>query len=393
LGPSINEETIVNRLKTMIPQQPVTEGPPQRGYAGQRLKREREHAARCHAVDMSQRLLEQGCSWDQTAEQLQVIPRTLRHWRLQRSRQQLRPVPLGRRIKALTAEQRQVVVGHIDEHGPGIALSSLRLEFPSLARAELEAILGRYRCDWQQANQQIVHVLHWTCPGAVWAMDFHGPRPLVDGLYPYLFAVRDLASGQTLAWQPVLHPNAEVVQRVLHSLILQHGAPLVIKADNGSAFIDRLTRALVGLFGARILFSPPRTPSYNGSIEAGIRWLTRRTNRHAGHADWTRTDVDAARFEANAAAARPKQPRGPSHDQLWNQRPAITLHERQLFLANVDRRLKAARCTKGQPTKDTDQRAMEREAISLALVELGYLYHTRRSIPLPFSLNKVANIT
>jgi hypothetical protein len=27
--------------------------------------------------------------------------------------------------------------------------------------------------------------------GAVWGLDFHGPRPMIDGLYPNLLAVRD----------------------------------------------------------------------------------------------------------------------------------------------------------------------------------------------------------
>jgi hypothetical protein len=42
----------------------------------------------------------------------------------------------------------------------------------------------------------VQHVLHWTVPGSVWAMDFAEPPAPVDGVYDYLFSVRDLASGQ-----------------------------------------------------------------------------------------------------------------------------------------------------------------------------------------------------
>jgi hypothetical protein len=64
-------------------------------------------------------------------------------------------------------------------------------------------------------------------------------------------------------------------------LFVRHGAPLVLKADNGSAFIAEATRDFLSLVGVNLLFSPPHTPRYNGSIEAGIGSLKTRTERHA----------------------------------------------------------------------------------------------------------------
>jgi hypothetical protein len=69
-------------------------------------------------------------------------------------------------------------------------------------------------------------------------MDFSQARYSVDGIYPYIFAVRDLASHRQLAWQPVASEKADEVLRVLADLIREHGAPLVLKSDNGSA-LDR----------------------------------------------------------------------------------------------------------------------------------------------------------
>ena len=149
------------------------------------------------------------------------------------------------------------------------------------------------------------------------------------------------------------------------------------------------------MFDAKILFSPPRMPSYNGSIEAGIGSLTSRTEQHAarqGHPGyWTWDDTQAARLEANATA-RPRGPLGPSPDQLWLARQPITQQERSQFLLSVARHQKDVEAVQGIPQNDSEQRAMDREAIRLALVEQGYLHYTRRSIPLPITSKKVASI-
>jgi hypothetical protein len=49
-------------------------------------------------------------------------------------------------------------------------------------------------------------------------MDFsEAPRP-IDGVYPYLLAVRDLASHQQLLWQPVLDMTADTTIEALQFL-------------------------------------------------------------------------------------------------------------------------------------------------------------------------------
>jgi transposase InsO family protein len=233
-------------------------------------------------------------------------------------------------------------------------------------------------------------------PGAVWAIDFHGPRPLIDGLHPYLLAVRDLASGQVLLWLPVDDPTADTVVRAMFDLLALHGAPLILKSDNGSAFIAAELRQLMKNFGVKNLYSPPRTPCYNGSIEATIGSLKIRTEAHAarrGHpGSWSWDDAAAARAEANAYP-RPKGELGPSPNQLWNARSPITQQQRQRFAHEVERRLPGIEAAHGWPETDNDQRALDREAISQALVELGYLFITRRSIPLPIRGKKAADIT
>ena len=69
-----------------------------------------------------------------------------------------------------------------------------------------------------------------------------GPRTMSSRPIPFTafdraaLAVRDLASGAELAWQPVSNQTAAPTVAVLKSLIDQHGPPLVLKSDNGSAF-------------------------------------------------------------------------------------------------------------------------------------------------------------
>jgi putative transposase len=390
----------VNHLKNLIPKEPISEGPPRRGFAGQRVQRENDLVVRRHAVEAGERLAEQGWNWNEVAQMLQLVPRTLRDWRRDLARQDWRPHALGRPILAATRSQRNEVIRLIDELGPGIGLPTLRLLFPDIARAELEDILRRYRRVWRKRHQQPIQVLHWTRPGAVWAMDFHGPRPMIDGLYPNLFAVRDLSSGQQLLWLPTHDMTALTACEALSSLFATYSAPLVLKSDNGSAFVADEVRQLLARFGVKNLFSPPRVPSYNGSIEAGIGSLETRTQQHAarrGHpAYWTWDDAAAARLEANAAA-RPRGPLGPSPDQLWAARVPLTEAERSCFSHTVAGQLQQISAAQERPDENPKdamhQRAMDRQAIRHALVEHGYLYFTRRRITLPIQKQKVANIT
>lgn len=389
----------MNHLKMLMPTEPVTEGPPRRGYAGQRVERENEQVIRRHIILTAEQLAEQGWNWSETADLFGLSERTLRDWRLGFAQDLRQPPALGRPVRGATREQRNEVIHLLDELGPSIGVPTLREAFPDLARAELEDIYRRYRRVWRKRNQQSIHVLRWTRPGAVWAMDFHGPRDPIDGLYPNLLAVRDLASGRQLLWLPTRDMTAATTIAALASLFVLHGTPLVLKSDNGSAFIDGDLQKLLDRFGVKILFSPARTPSYNGSIEAGIGSLKSRTEQHAarhGHPGyWTWDDAEAARLEANATS-RPLGPSGPSPDQIWQHRPPIAWEERTNFQNTLAAKLQEIDLDHGLAPNHTNtimaQRAMNRQAIRCALVEHGYLYVTRRRIPLTIHPNKAANI-
>jgi transposase InsO family protein len=389
-----SEENIVEHLKKLIPNGPVAEGPPHRGFAGQRTDRENEQIIRGHVVAIGQSLVEQGWTWGQTAGLFGVPERTFRDWRLDLATNLLRATPLGRPAYVAPPSERNLVIHRIDELGPGIGLPTLRPQFPQMPRAELEDILKHQRRLWRQCNREVLNELHWSTPGAVWAIDHHGPRAqAIDGNCHYLLAVRDLASGQVLLWLPVTDATAQTTVQAIEMLFLTLGAPLVLKSDNGSAFIAAPLRKLCRRFGVKNLYSPPRTPGYNGSIEATIGSLKIRTERYAaqnGHPGaWTTADTDAARLEANTTA----RPHGPSPDQAWKARPRITQNQREAFLEATARRFQDLAAAQDQPQDDAQHRAMDRAAISQVLVELGYLSITRGRSRLPVCKKKVAERT
>jgi transposase InsO family protein len=360
------------------------------GRLSQRLqRREREAQVRHHAVEIATDIAAVGYTQTEIADLLRITARTLRQWRHD---VQLAPAKVqlaGRPAARSTPAQRNQVIDYLDLYGPGLGLPPLREAFPLMTRAELEDLLLRYRRVWRKRNRQPLHVLEWTTPGTVWAMDFAEAPSIIDGISKYLLAVRDLASGRQLLWYPLREPTAAATAEALAPLLAILGPPLVMKTDNGSPFTAPPVAALLAGFGVTQLFSPPRTPSYNGSIEAGIGSLKARTEAHSARhgrlGAWTCDDVTAARLEANAYA-RPRGQHGPTPDESWATRPSIAPEQRVSFHHAVEDHRCTVRTELQLPDgdlPDAQQREVDRAAIRQALVELGFLTFSRRSIPQP----------
>jgi transposase InsO family protein len=217
---------------------------------------------------------------------------------------------------------------------------ALRERFPALARRELEELCARRAYALRRRNRETLHVLTWHRPGAVWALDFTDTPCLVDRLYPKLMLVRDLASRAELESLGVSGESArETVLGLEHSFEV-YGAPFVLKADNGPGNISHEARELCERHGVLILYSPPKTPSYNGSREAAGGSLKNRTRRIAAaqgrSAAWTSDDVELARDQMNHCP-RPWGQWGPSPAQAWQHRAPITPAEREAFHATYRR--------------------------------------------------------
>ena len=148
---------------------------------------------------------------------------------------------------------RQAILDDLKLTGPGIGIPTLQEHFPDVARGELADLLARYRAVYRVRHAPRQRVLHWQTPGRVWAADFTEPSryglaptlPPIAGLYPYVLAVRDLASGCMLAWQALPAMTEQVARAALGRLFALHGAPLILKVDNGSAFRAALLQAFL----------------------------------------------------------------------------------------------------------------------------------------------------
>jgi transposase InsO family protein len=360
-----------------------------RGWNAQRQRRELEEQVRWAALEFRHWTAAQGLSRLETAAHLHLSAHTLRHWEYDHE-QPLTLVARGRPVERSRREARNAVLQWITEVGPAIGLASLQGQFPQMARAELQDLLGRYRRVWVKRQQRWQSVLHWQQPGTVWAMDFAYAPTAIDGLYPYALAVRDLASGQQLLWEPFADMTAQALIGALTRLFTMHGAPLVLKSDNGSAFRAAETKQLLRQWQVSPLFSPPGLPAYNGSCEAGIGSLTKRTEYqallHARPGLWAIRDLEVARHQANTVL-RPWGANGPTHEEVWDQRRLLSAETRTAFGTTRQRFEQEARLEGGIPAEaDLDhyaQAAIDRKATCRALVAHGFLLFTRRRIPLP----------
>ncbi len=330
------------------------------------------------------RIEAQGTTEQEAALLVGVARTTLRSWS-ERDRGGAAPRPRGRRPRHADRAQRGAILETLEREGTGIGIPELQRLFPEIARRELEELRARRSYCLRRRGRSSLHSLTWTAPGSVWAADFTNTPCTVDGEVGKLAVVRDLASHSQLLARPSCGERAREVGLALEHLFAVHGAPLVLKQDNGPGFIAEVTRELCAKHGVLILYSPPYTPSYNGSCEAGCGSLKNRAERIAAAAGraaaWTSDDVEAARLQANASV-RVGGPRGPTPDALWRARVPITTIERARFRAVYAGHEAATRIglgfEEGVALNRADQAKIDRRAIQNALIELGYLELRRR---------------
>ena len=371
----------------------------QRGFAAQQALRELEQSIRLGVLDFCHQATEQGVSQQQRSAWLSLSPRTLRHWEQGWRHGGWAVRARGRPPVCADRDQQQAVVHFLHRLGPATGLAVLQGEFPAMARAELQDLLRCFRGAWRGEHERLLHQLHWQQPGRVWTMD-HALAPCwIDGCARDLLAVRDLASGQQLLWLPLSEATAASTLDQLAWLFALYGPPLVLKSDNGSAFSAVELRKFLQGTGVWPLFSPVRTPSYNGSCEAGIGSMKRRTayqaERHGHAGQWTQADLETARQQANETA-RPRGPKGPTPAQAWQERQDIRPAERQAFAETVGRLQVEVRRDRALPQDQElspwQEAAVQREVLRRALVAHDYLLFTRRRIPLPIRGRKAAKI-
>jgi putative transposase len=335
---------------------------------------------------------------------LRLPTHTLVRWQRRWISCKLHAKPRGRPLVNSHRNHRNEVKHLLDTLGPHIGCSTLELFFPLMSRRELRRLLKRYRRIWRKKERLQLHQLHWHRPGSVWAIDYTQPPAPIDGLYSSILVVRDLASGFQLLALPTTDQTAKTARDALLPLFRKFGPPIVLKSDNGS-FRAHEMRRFLSHWNVCPLLSPPRTPQYNGAVEAGIGSIMTRAHhiaaQHGRPGEWTCDDVEAARLLANATA-RPHGRRGPTPQAAWKRHDDIALAERnrffetlKLFQKRLDSRREAA-APSSEPVARTDRdpALFHRIAIRRALVARGLLTITKpRRITPPIKSQKVDKIT
>jgi hypothetical protein len=369
-----------------------------RGWASQRPRRQAEAAVRDCLAAAGAWARKQGWRLPVVAARLRVSERSLRRW----SARQRRVVARGRPVVRPPLAVRQDVLVQLAEGGPGVSAACLRAAFPHVSRAELVDVRGRYRRLCRQRGRGRMARLTWTQTGVVWAADFAWPPEVIEGRYPRLLSVRDLASGMQLAWRPVSGESAAETCGVLTGLFGEHGAPLVLKMDNGPAFRSEELERMLSPQGVAVLYSPAYTPSYNGSVEAGVGAMKGRTEMQAwlrgASGSWTWEDVEAARQEANTVCVG-RRASSPTRAQVWASRPRLHETARAALRAEVLRQQRkrvwpeAGAEAESSGGSVLDKACPWRVVLRRALVALGYLVLSWRRIPLPIKPQKADKIT
>lgn len=350
---------------------------------------------------------------------MQLKPRTVAAWQRKWRQDRLAIEARGRPCHESDWIDRQNMIAIFYLAGPGVGVATLSHFFPNASRDELKHMLARYRHLHVRRNKVLLHCLRWKIPGSVWAMDFQKPPSPVDGVYPYIFLVRDLASGNQLMALPVPDRQITHVVGALETLFKEHGAPLVLKSDNefdtwsikrpdaqaiyqpqNLSALQRLA-AVLDNFKVIQLLSPPAYPEYNASIEAGIGSFKTRAHHEAarhGHPEqWNCEDVEAARLQANELA-RPWGFDQDSPDLAWIERQPLADQLRREFQTSIAlaedqiRSCKQQDLLPGMPLSPKATAAVRREAIGRALVQHGLLFVRRRRFTLPIKRSIVSNI-
>jgi transposase InsO family protein len=134
-----------------------------------------------------------------------------------------------------------------------------------LPRRAISDAVKLYREEINRQERAMKRRVQWHLPGLVWAVD--DTELSMNGIKMNIHNVRDLASRYT--FRPLLgeFPKGSDVADNLRTLFREHGAPLLLKRDNGSNLNSDAVNKVLEEFGVIALNSPKHYPPYNGAIE------------------------------------------------------------------------------------------------------------------------------
>jgi len=141
-----------------------------------------------------------------------------------------------------------------------------------LSRRELEALIATARRARARQRAAALRRVTWHGPGLVWALDDTELARLPHRVLR-LHQVQDLASRYKFPPWVGERMGGDAVARRLEQLFRQHGAPLVLKRDNGANLNQHAVDEVLARYLVMPLNSPPHYPGYNGGMERAVREL------------------------------------------------------------------------------------------------------------------------
>jgi hypothetical protein len=192
---------------------------PRRGAGHQQPQRADEQRTRQRVAEASRHLFERGWNWSRIADLFQVAGRTLRHWCFHLLERMRSARPLGRPVVRSPREQRNEVIHFLDEFGPQIGVPTLGACFPTMRRAELDALVKRYRRVWREQHREPLRIStvehrHGSCG---FAEDFAQWRLAGKPCNPLIRRANALMRNGYLLFSAMLRGTRPLRGSVLHS--------------------------------------------------------------------------------------------------------------------------------------------------------------------------------
>lgn len=176
-------------------------------------------------------------------------------------------------------------------HGPcrSRGLPGVYAEYrQQISRRDLRAISREVRLEINRENLAAMVRIEWIVSRLIWAID----DLRVKRFGVQWNQVQDL--GSRYKFRPGIGVGSRgamkgyAVAERLGQLFDEHGAPLVLKRDNGSNLNHEAVNEKLDDYGVIALNSPVHYPQYNGSVEAGLREVRAcLKERGARQTEWT----------------------------------------------------------------------------------------------------------
>jgi transposase InsO family protein len=166
-----------------------------------------------------------------------------------------------------------------------------------VSRRDLMNLVELARREKQAERLQRMRRITWNTTGVVLSMDDVEYRRNPDGSRIFTHNQMDLAS--RFGFPPKASTGGvlagEVIAKLLEERFKRHGAPLVLKRDNGSNLNHEAVDEVLDRFLVIPLNSPTYYPPYNGVMEREnreiIRGLGKRLDKRTQLADWMLEDA------------------------------------------------------------------------------------------------------